>query len=177
MTNYKGIISYEFNKNFFDVIFDHSSKVAISFIQSFRPDLIAIKNYDYRTHWENIYKEERERQDGFFIEAYEVLNEDKNPIGYYVARINNKTLICNTCLPGKRKYAKEPVVLDLQMWRDLFDFAKEQGCNKYIWETDKNGIIWKALKMMARKLDNDITFTEWQNPLQNGYSTMEIKLD
>ena len=63
------------------------------------------------------------------------------------------------------------------MWRDLFDFAKEQGCNKYIWETDKNGIIWKALKMMARKLDYDITFTEWQNPLQNGYSTMEIKLD
>jgi hypothetical protein len=157
---FEGVVSNNFNKSFFNKVFDHSSKFAINWSIRITPELQWIKNYDFRLHWERVYKEELKKQKGFFIEGYEIHGNEKTSVGYFVANIQNKTLTSNVALSAKRKHSVRPIVTDLGMWRGLIDVTKKLGCNEFVWQTDRHGRIWKALKIIANKLDNEISFKE-----------------
>lgn len=168
---FEGIVSRDFNKSFFDKVYDYSSPFAINYSQRVSPTLKDMKDYDYRAHWEKIYKEEVEMQDGFFIEGYEIHGDQKSPVGYFIANIQDKTLNSNVALSAKRKHSKKPIVTDLGMWRGLMDVTRNLGCNEFVWETDRHGRIWKALHIIANRLDNEILFKEG-----DPYSEMRIKV-
>lgn len=171
MNVFEGIVNRNFNKSFFDKVYDYSSPVAIKYTNRITPDKSWMKDFDYRAHWEKIYKEEVDMQDGFFIEGYEIHGNERVPVGYFVANIQDKTLTSNVALSAERKHSKMPIVTDLGMWRGLMNVTRRLGCNEFVWETDRHGRIWKALHIIANRLDNEILFKEG-----DPYSEMRIKV-
>ena len=166
---YKSVISHTFNQKFFDCVFDHSRKLAEAHVHRITPEFKYVLNYDYKSHWERIYKEEFELQkdkSGCFVEIY----ENECPVGYTVGRIENTKFITNTFLSGKRAATDFPLVVDPQLWHELMIFIKEQGCDEYICETYEGGSIWKALKIITRGLRYPVNFK-----IGTPYSTMSMR--
>lgn len=168
---FKGVTNNTFNKSFFNKVFDYSFSFAKNYTDRMSPELLQVKDYNYKAHWEKVYKEEVEKQKGFYIEGYEIHDDCKTPVGYFVANIKDKTLTSNVALSAKRKYSVKPIVTDIGMWIGLIDITKRLGCNEFVWETDRHGRIWKALHIIAKRLDNEILFKKG-----DPYSEMRIKV-
>ena len=160
-----------FNESIFNRVFDHCAAFAIDYSNRVTPELKRMKDYNYRAHWERVYKEEQEMQDNsFFIELFEIHEEEKTAVGYFIVKIKDKTLVSNVALSGRRKSGSRTVT-NVGAWIALFELTKSLGCNEFVWETDRHGRVWKALHVIANRLDNEISFKEG-----DPYSEMRIKV-
>ena len=155
------VANSDFDKSIFDECYDHSGKVFITWINRVTPELAFVKNYDYRAHSERIFKEEAERQKGFFLELYEIHGDERTIVGYMVASILDKTMYCNTGLTGKR-ISGSRTVMNVGPWIAMFEAAKGLGCDKFVYLVDMDGRQRKALYMMGSRLDYPVTYTDVQ---------------
>lgn len=158
--SYKTLVNNDFNPHLFDIVFDHSSQIAMAFSDRYSIEAIILENRDYKKHWEKIYKDEKENQKGFFIELYETHEDEETPVGYFIVSIQDKTLVSNVALSAKRKHTTDPPVTDVEAWLALFELTKSFDCNEFVWVTDSHGRIWEALHIVASRLDNQISFKE-----------------
>lgn len=171
MPRYKTIISHNFNQELFDSVYEYSKKYAIGYTNYITPLFATNPMYDYKTHWENVYKDEQKCQaNAFFVETYEITDAVQlSPVCYFLAKIEGNAMISNVYLSAKRPNTRQPLVLDPVMYDDLMDLVKELGCSTFIQKTNSNGRIWQGLKMAAKFLDYKTTFE-----IGHPYSTMQL---
>ena len=110
----------------------------------------------------------------FYIKGYEIVEGLEVPAGYFGAYIKDETLNVTAFLAAKRKGSTRPYVTDPQMWVDVMEFTKNQGCKKFRWCSHPKVRVWKGLQIMGSRLP-------WKTEYESGHNsqnaTMTIYLD
>jgi len=151
--------SNEFNESLFDAVYSYSEKIALDFLKDhYTPERVEELGGS-REAFKLFYKHNAPPP-YFFIEGYEILPDGAlHPQGYFAAGIREKTLFVTVFLSARRPNTDRPVVADPQMWVDVMSWAKEQGCDRFLWMSHTSGRIWKALTMMEPKITYPVTYT------------------
>ncbi|MDA0320423.1 MAG: hypothetical protein O3A90_14230 [Proteobacteria bacterium] len=165
--------SNEFNESLFDTVYSYSEKIALDhFKDHYTPERVEELGGP-REAFKLFYLHRALHPPYFFVEGYEILPDGElHPLGYWSAGIHEKTLSVTVALFARRPNTDRPVVADPQSWVDVMSWAKEQGCNRFLWQSHPSGRIWKALTMMEPKINYPVTYTV----IDEKHANMELDL-
>lgn len=164
--------SYIFNFDLFKTVYGHSIKFTEEFLNNHHSDT-NLNIGDNVYFWISSFSNYVEKANCVYLECYENLSNDKlHPVGYGCAYIIGREFHIPIFISGCRSNSVKPVILDKETWNTLFRFTIEHNCDKFIFDTHRDGRIWKALNLSKRLIDYPV---EYKNSWPIAYMIVDLR--